>query len=246
MPTRSIRLIARSSAAALEISSCARICSTIWAPTRCTGLSEEIGSWKIIAIRLPRTDSSSCSVAPIRSSSPNHTAPPKRELGERVSPIKVITVTDFPEPDSPTIATTSPRSRVNVTPSTARTRPSSVANETSRSSTSSNRSAIRRRHLLGDSAREPDPGIEHRVHDVGQRTEQHHEERREQRPHKDRRPVEVADRRGLVLAHAGQVEHGLGDERGAAEQCREIEPEHRDDRKQRVAQHVLDEDLPRG
>ena len=34
--------------------------------------------------------------------------PPKRAFGERVRPISVITVTDFPEPDSPTIATTSP------------------------------------------------------------------------------------------------------------------------------------------
>ena len=57
-------------------------------------------------------------------------SPPKRELGPRVSPIRVITVTDLPEPDSPTMATTSPRSSVNETPSTARTTPSSVWNET--------------------------------------------------------------------------------------------------------------------
>ena len=34
--------------------------------------------------------------------------PSKRALGERVSPISVIAVTDLPEPDSPTIATISP------------------------------------------------------------------------------------------------------------------------------------------
>src|SRR5580658_1431645 len=50
--------MARSSAAALEIFSWARICSAICAPTRCTGLSAEMGSWKIIAISLPRMASS--------------------------------------------------------------------------------------------------------------------------------------------------------------------------------------------
>jgi hypothetical protein len=43
-----------------------------------------------------------------------------------VSPINVIEVTDLPDPDSPTIATTSPAATLNETPSTARTRPSSV------------------------------------------------------------------------------------------------------------------------
>ena len=61
--------------------------------------------------------------------------PSKRALGERVSPISVIAVTDLPEPDSPTTASTSPAARSNDTPSTACTTPSSVANETVRSST---------------------------------------------------------------------------------------------------------------
>jgi hypothetical protein len=37
-------------------------------------------------------------------------------------------VTDLPEPDSPTIATTSPRFTLKLTPSTARTVPRDVAN----------------------------------------------------------------------------------------------------------------------
>ncbi len=39
----------------------------IWAPIFSTGLSEVIGSWKIIAISAPRTRRSSSSVAPISS-----------------------------------------------------------------------------------------------------------------------------------------------------------------------------------
>ena len=64
-----------------------------------------------------------------------HRTPLELAFGERVSPISVIEVTDLPEPDSPTIATTSPGSTVKLTPSTARTLPSSVAKVTRRSST---------------------------------------------------------------------------------------------------------------
>src|SRR2546430_726965 len=159
--------------------------------------------------------------------------------GDSDSAIRVITVTDFPEPDSPTIATTSPRSRVNETPSTARTRPSSVANETCRSCTSSSGSVISHHlHVPGPLAREPYPGVEQRVHDVVERAEQHHEEGGEHRAHQDRRHVEVPDRLGLVLPDPGEVEHGLGDQRGAAQQHGEVKTEHRDDRHQRVAQHT--------
>src|SRR5689334_9567198 len=235
--------MARSSASALETFSWARICSTICAPTRCTGLSAEIGSWKIIAISLPRIASSLFSGALIRSSPFSRAVPAKREFGERVRPINVITVTDFPEPDSPTIATVSPRLTVNETPLTARSRPSSVANETSRSSISSSCSFIQSsspRPLAGD----PDPGIEQRVHHVGEGAEQHDEEGGEHRAHHDRRDVEVADRLSFVLADAWKVEHGLGDQRGAAKQGGEVQPEQGDDRHQRVTQHMAGEHLP--
>ena len=60
---------------------------------------------------------------------PSNVAPPSNfAFGPRVSPISVIAVTVLPDPDSPTIATTSPGSTVNETPSTARTIPSSVWN----------------------------------------------------------------------------------------------------------------------
>jgi hypothetical protein len=70
------------------------------------------------------------------------TSPSKRAFTPRVRPSIVIAVTLLPEPDSPTIPSTWPRSSVNETPSTALTTPSSVANWTLRPLTSSSRSAI--------------------------------------------------------------------------------------------------------
>ena len=137
MPTRSSSSPARSSAAALSTSRCARICSASCAPIRCTGLSAVIGSWKTIAISAPRIRRSSSSEAPTRSRPANATRPSKRAFGERVRPISVMPVTDLPEPDSPTIASTSPASTWKETPSTACTTPSSVRKETRSPSTSS-------------------------------------------------------------------------------------------------------------
>ena len=54
MPTAASSSIARARAACLEMCSCARICSAICQPTRYTGFSEVIGSWKIMAIPVPR------------------------------------------------------------------------------------------------------------------------------------------------------------------------------------------------
>src|SRR3954466_1185548 len=72
------------------------------------------------------------------------TSPSNRALLPRVRPRIVIAVTLLPEPDSPTMPSTSPRSSVKLTPSTAWTMPSSVAKLTFRSLTSRSRSAIRR------------------------------------------------------------------------------------------------------
>ncbi len=79
-----------------------------------------------------------CSSLASSSSSPaKRTEPSMRELRPRVRPMTVSEVTDLPEPDSPTMARISPSSIVSETSSTALTRPSSVANVTRRSETSS-------------------------------------------------------------------------------------------------------------
>ena len=67
----------------------------------------------------------------------NSTSPENTAFWSRISRISVIAVTLLPEPDSPTMPSTSPRLTVNETPSTACTVPSWVRNETFRSRTSS-------------------------------------------------------------------------------------------------------------
>ena len=79
---------------------------------RYTGLSEVIGSWKIIAISLPRTlrISSSGMVMsdlPLKMTSPPSTLPG----GIGMSFIIVRACTDLPDPDSPTTPSVSPQSR---------------------------------------------------------------------------------------------------------------------------------------
>ena len=59
MPTEPSASTAWRWAAALSVSWWAWIASTIWSPIFWTGLNEDIGSWKTIAIRSPRMDCSS-------------------------------------------------------------------------------------------------------------------------------------------------------------------------------------------
>ena len=75
-----------------------------------TGLSEVIGSWKIIAMSLPRTFWSSFSWAPTSSRPPSLMDPPMCAVGGS-RPITAMEVTDLPHPDSPTTARTSPGAR---------------------------------------------------------------------------------------------------------------------------------------
>ena len=98
-----------------------RAISPICRPTVCTGLSAVSGSWKIMAISLPRTLRTLVlgqreQVAPFHRISPSMTP----SVGS--SPRMLMAVTDLPEPDSPTTANTSPRSMSKDTPSTAFTR----------------------------------------------------------------------------------------------------------------------------
>ena len=90
-----------------------------------TGLSEVIGSWKIIEMSLPRTPRISLlgeqqQVAP----SASCTAPATmRPGGSGISRIIDSAVMLLPQPDSPTIASVSPDATEKSTSSTALTMP---------------------------------------------------------------------------------------------------------------------------
>src|SRR5262249_31801902 len=92
------------------------------------GLSEVIGSWKIIEILLPRSSRSCAAGRPRRSVPSNRTAPPAmRPGGWGTRPMMLWAVTLLPQPLSPTTPRVRPAKSVKLTPSTARNSPSSVA-----------------------------------------------------------------------------------------------------------------------
>ena len=75
-----------------------------------TGFSDVIGSWKTMAIFEPRKACIALFLRPTSCSPLNRIEPVMRALrGSR--PMTAIEVTDFPEPDSPTMPSTSPGSR---------------------------------------------------------------------------------------------------------------------------------------
>ncbi len=116
---------------------CTRSASAICRPTVSTGLSEVIGSWKIIEIALPRSARISSSSMWSRSRPSSRTAPPTiRPGGVGTRRIIDSAVMLLPQPDSPTIARISPRLSANEMPSTALTRPWRVKKTVRRSSTS--------------------------------------------------------------------------------------------------------------
>ncbi|EDT38062.1 conserved hypothetical protein [Burkholderia ambifaria MEX-5] len=116
MRTRSSSRNASARASVALFDWCSAIASLIWSPTVNTGFSDVIGSWKIIAMSAPRIPRIVAALAWARSTS----APPRRRNAIRplvISPppcstrrISASDVTDLPEPDSPTIASVSPRS----------------------------------------------------------------------------------------------------------------------------------------
>ena len=96
--------------------------SVIWRPTRLTGLSDVIGSWKTMAICVPQKWRCSALGSVPTSRPSNLTEPVMLAVRGRMFMIE-RTSTDLPEPDSPTTPRVSPRSRVNDTSSTARSSP---------------------------------------------------------------------------------------------------------------------------
>ena len=74
-----------------------------------TGFSDDIGSWKIIAMRLPRTSRMSASLSCSRSRPSNSTEPPAmRPGGLCTSRNSESALTLLPHPLSPTSPTVSP------------------------------------------------------------------------------------------------------------------------------------------
>src|SRR5215218_7514662 len=77
--------------------------SAIWSPMVKAGLSEVIGSWKIMAIRSPRRSARSRSVSVSRSWPSNRAEPDTIRAGVGRSPMRASEVTLLPQPDSPTM-----------------------------------------------------------------------------------------------------------------------------------------------
>ena len=86
---------------------CQRSTSPICVPTRMTGLSEVIGSWKIIAMSLPRSERISSPDSCSRSLSSSSTRPRRTVMGCGSRPMIDNASMLFPEPDSPTTPSTS-------------------------------------------------------------------------------------------------------------------------------------------
>ena len=117
--------------------------SAIWSPIVSTGLSEVIGSWKIIEMRLPRTARICLSESSVSSVPSNRTEPLICVCFGLSDTSRMTDSADtlLPQPDSPTMHSVSPRCTSNETPSTARTVPSRVRKWVRRSRTDSTASA---------------------------------------------------------------------------------------------------------
>src|SRR5581483_9168061 len=127
MRTRPINSLASSSALAHGSPRCRLTGSATCMPTVSAGLSDDIGSWKIMAILLPRMSRMPASSSLKRSRPSKITSPFSiRPGGEGIRRMIERAVTLLPEPDSPTSATVSPASMSKDTSSTAVSRPRSV------------------------------------------------------------------------------------------------------------------------
>src|SRR4051812_14531153 len=148
MRTRRNISIAWVLASLLPILPCRRSTSATWSPTVKAGLSEVIGSWKIIERRAPRSSLSRVGGSFSRSSPSKRTSPETmRPGGCGTRPMMLSAVTLLPQPDSPTIPSVRPLPRLKSTPSTARTSPSSESKTVVRPLTSS---SVARSDMPGD------------------------------------------------------------------------------------------------
>ena len=101
IPTRRNRSSVFARASAAVTGRCARIASATWSPTRISGCSEDIGSWKIIATSAPRTARIAASSSASRSRPCSSAWPVDGALpcSRRISASAVVLL---PQPLSPT------------------------------------------------------------------------------------------------------------------------------------------------
>ena len=114
MPTRPSMSTARWRACFFDASRWwIRYASAIWSPILKYGCSEDSGSWKIMAILPPRSSRTRAGSAPTSSSPSSLISPVIRALVPWCRPMMPMLVTLLPEPDSPTMPSVLPRSRLN-------------------------------------------------------------------------------------------------------------------------------------
>ena len=201
----------------------------IWAPILCTGFSDVIGSWKIIAMSLPRTSRrrDARRLQQILAAEERR-APRSSRSVLGFSPMIVRQVTLLPEPDSPTMPSVLPSldrerdavDRLHDAVVRLEVGPEVVDLEESASSV------------------EADARIDEGVGNVDHDVEDDDAERREDDDALDHRQVEVSRAWTASRPRPGQAEDRLGED-GAAERDADVHPEHRHDRQERVAEHVV-------
>ena len=137
MPTCSSSSTTRARRARRSSFKCVAIASPTCQPTVKHGLSDDIGSWNTIAMSRPTRSRRCLGVRLIRSRPANtmRSACTVATHGNR--PMIASIATDLPEPDSPTMASTSSGSTTTSMSSTALNGPLRVANVTLRPRTSS-------------------------------------------------------------------------------------------------------------
>src|SRR5438552_697278 len=238
--TRSSISIVRAQASRRPAPLWARMAEAIWSPIEKTGLSDVIGSWKIMAMRAPRTRRMASASLARRSSPSKRTRPAATRPGGGTSRMIDSDVTLLPQPLSPTSPSTSPRSIEKLTPSTARSTPSPVSKWVWRPSTESS-----------GAMSEPEPGVEGVAQPVAEEIDgedgQHDRE-----PRKGREPP----RRGDVVPSVGEhpapggrgrldAQPQEGQRRLVDDHERQLERGHDDDRGEGVRQHVAEEQAHR-
>ena len=111
---------ARSPARAAGTCPCATWPSMTWRPIVNTGLSVVVGSWKTMPTSRPRMRRSA-SASSVVISTPSSSIEPSRRASGGSRPLRASAVTLLPEPDSPTMPSTSPAPTSRSTPRTAGT-----------------------------------------------------------------------------------------------------------------------------